>query len=237
MKVIALSGFKKSGKDVAADYLVKHFGFRREAFADILKDMVAEEYGVSREHMDDPRLKEAPIYHLPVSPKDEFALFLSKMLFKEFRTENNTQPLDYHIDASGTFLGLIGRTSMPRQLYWTPRALCILKGSTNRTVASNYWTQRTIDNINKDMTSTDVTNPDNYYVISDLRYKNEMSQLREAFGKDLITVRINRFDSVNSDDPSENDLTGEQFDVIIDNKEDMESYISKLRDFATDLRK
>lgn len=39
MKVIAISGYKPSGKDTSAEILVKDHNFMRVAFADVLKDM------------------------------------------------------------------------------------------------------------------------------------------------------------------------------------------------------
>jgi hypothetical protein len=66
------------------------------------------------------------------------------------------------------------------------------------------------------------------FVISDLRYRSEVEQLRQAFGKNLITVRINRFDSVNSTDPSERDLDNYKFDVTIDNVGTLEELYYKL---------
>jgi hypothetical protein len=209
MKVVAISGWKRSGKDTAAAYLVDN-GFSRAAFADVLKDMVASEYGIPRSDCDDPDKKEAPILTLPVIPKDAFTLSVAHLLFKEFRTAGGHPAMEPYVDPSGTFLGVMGRDVA--QLYWTPRALCILKGSINRAVDSSYWVGRTIDTIKNNTSSLP-----QLFVISDLRYRSEVEQLRQAFGKDLITVRINRFQDVNSTDPSERDLDNFKFDITIDN--------------------
>jgi len=40
MNIIGISGLKQSGKDTAAQYLVKNFGFTRVAFADPIKDQM-----------------------------------------------------------------------------------------------------------------------------------------------------------------------------------------------------
>jgi len=216
MKVVAISGWKRSGKDTAAAYLVDN-GFSRAAFADVLKDMVASEYGIPRSDCDDPDKKEAPILTLPVIPKDAFTLSVAHLLFKEFRTAGGHPAIEPYVDPSGAFLGVMGRDIA--QLYWTPRALCILKGSVNRAVDSSYWVGRTVDEIKT--TATDDFNNGNTgregFVISDLRYRSEVEQLRQAFGKNLITVRINRFQDVNSTDPSERDLDNYKFDITIEN--------------------
>lgn len=226
MKIIAISGYKRSGKDTSAEILVNDHGFMRVAFADILKDMVSKEYGIPREHCDHPEFKEAPIIHLPVTPKDEFSLMLCKYMVKEFRDINGRMPAEAYVDASGALLGIIGRHAA--QLYWTPRALCILKGSSNRAVTSQYWTEQTINKINNKIDSSNKL-PEGF-VISDLRYRSEIEQLKLAFGKDLITVRINRSTNFSSD-PSEIDLLNFKFDAIIDNYgsiEDLKNSIKQI---------
>jgi dephospho-CoA kinase len=44
MTVLLLSGWSTSGKDTVAALLQEYYGFQRYAFADILKEIVAEEY-------------------------------------------------------------------------------------------------------------------------------------------------------------------------------------------------
>jgi hypothetical protein len=241
MKVLAISGYKRSGKDTAAAYLVEN-GYLRVSFADVLKDMVASEYGIPRNHCDDPEHKEAPILTLPVIPKDDFTLKVANMLFEEFRTENGSRAIEPYIDPSGAFLGVMGRDVA--QLYWTPRALCILKGSINRAVDSGYWVNRTIDQINllnKTQFKIDDNQDTNYtissngskleeskFVISDLRYRSEVEQLKQAFGKNLVTVRINRFEHPSSNDPSERDLDNHKFDITIENTGTLDDLYYKL---------
>jgi hypothetical protein len=237
MKVVAISGWKRSGKDTVAGQLIETEGFKRVAFADPLKDSVAREYSIPREHCDDPAFKEAPILHLPLSPKDAFSLGLSKMMFKECRSEDGKTPFDFHVDPSGAFMGIVGydtaftEREAVKQLYWTPRALCILKGSVNRTVRSDFWVQAAINSIKgqaEPMHKIDFDGHKNF-VISDLRYQSEVNQLRQAFGKDLITVRVNRFETCNSQNASERDLDNGTFDVIIDNTASLEELQLKVQ--------
>lgn len=243
MKVIAISGWKRSGKDTAAEHLIKEYGFKRIAFADPLKDRVAEEFEIPRSHCDDPAFKEAPILHLPVLPKDAFSLTLSKFMAREFRSADGRTPMELVEDGSGGVLGLMSYRSVfgapdATQVYWTPRALCILKGSSNRTVRSDYWVKAAIDKAknmakpNKDLESIYGEGYGVYenFVISDLRYKSELTQMKQAFGKDLVTVRVNRFDTCESQDPSERDLDNASFDVVLDNKGTLEEFIAKVEE-------
>lgn len=225
MKVIAISGWAKSGKDTAALHLINKFGATRVAFADILKQMTADQYKIDLESLHDQNRKESPLEQYPVNPKDGFSLNLAKFLYKEFRTINGHRALDFHIDPSGAFMGVLDYFGNTEQLYWTPRALAILEGSVKRTVDSSYWVQKAIDNI------YDQSNKD-LFVIADLRYRSEVSQLRAAFGKNLITVRVNRFDSTPSNDPSENDLNDAKFDVIIENKGTLEEFLAKVEELV-----
>lgn len=202
MKVLALSGWKKSGKDTAAEYLVKEYGFVRFGFADVLKDMVAEQYDIPREHCDDPAYKEKAITTLPVNPQDEFSKMIASFMYKEFRDLEGNIP-----EGPDNLAGS----------YWTPRALCILEGSVKRSANSSYWVQRVISKIKK-LNSTEAKISG--VVISDLRYKSEVAQLKEAFKdvrEDLIPIRINRFETSPSTDPSERDLDDYEFDITIDN--------------------
>lgn len=239
MKIIAISGWKRSGKDTAAEQLIKNHGFSRIGFADPLKDMVAKEYDIPREHCDAPEFKEKPILTLPVLPKDNFTLNLAKMLYKEFRTETGHQVPEFHVDPSGAFIGLLPNKGFmvegahPVQLYWTPRALCILKGSSNRAVRSDYWVKAAIDGVNaKSAAAISGLGGTTSFVISDLRYRSELDQLRQAFGKNLVTVRVNRFDTCASDDPSERDLDSAKFDVVLDNKGTIEEFQSKVEELV-----
>ena len=213
MKVIAISGWKRSGKDTIANHLVDKHGFKRVGFADPLKDMVAEEYDIPRVHCDDPEFKESPIMKYPVTPRDSFAKDIADIMFLELRNKEGKR---------SRYDNFVSSQLHNEQLYWTPRALCILKGSTNRSVVSNYWVTCAVNKIGFDQSHKEKT-----YVISDLRYKNEVEQLRSFFGANLTTVRVNRFDSSPSVDPSERDLDNGQFDVVISNKGTLEELLAK----------
>jgi hypothetical protein len=189
--IIALSGWKRSGKDTAAEYLITTYGAKRIAFADPLKDSVAKEFNLDRASIDDPALKEAPILHLPVDPRDKFSKNITHFMRGEFRDQNGKR---------------YGEGSLESIMYWTRRALCILKGSTMRSVDADYWVKQ----------AAALATGHQLYVISDLRYTNEANSLKKS-NSEVITVRINRFDSSPSEDPSERDLDNYNFDYVISN--------------------
>jgi hypothetical protein len=117
-RVIALSGWKGSGKDTVADYLQNEYGYTKLSFAASLKDIVAQMYGIERAWLDDPTRKEAPLYQYPAVITDEFTAEMHRLLKSEL--------------VAG---------------YWTPRALCILEGSIKRSVAPNFWILKIIHQI------------------------------------------------------------------------------------------
>lgn len=51
-QIIGIVGFIGSGKDTVADYLVNFHGFRRESFANSLKDAVAQVFGWDRDMLE-----------------------------------------------------------------------------------------------------------------------------------------------------------------------------------------
>lgn len=226
--IFAISGWKGSGKDMVAQYLIEKHGFKRLAFADVLKDMVAEQYPVDRQALDDQARKERAILSMPVTPKDEFSRRTAEYLLREFRTTQGKVCTRFAYDGQ-EFYGLLNvLASKPDEfwdisnpahqgkdvheiavrLYWTPRALAILEGSTKRSVNPNYWVQRALSQ----------TVPGQNYVISDARYKNEIDQLRLNAPGEVVSIRIDRFESSPSTDSSEHDLDDYVFDYRIDNQ-------------------
>jgi len=228
MKVIAISGWVKSGKDTAANLLINEFGFTRVGFADKLKDNVAEDYDLDRASLDDQAQKELPLLHMPVKGLDGFTKNLSTFLIREFRTKDGVRPVDsvyQDVDGVNTFMGVLPDNSR-EIVYWTRRALCILEGSTKRTADPDYWVKIAV--------KTAKRTGKNLVVISDLRYRNELSTTKMALeaGDELVTVRVNRFDDTESKDPSERDLDNAEFDVVIENRSTLEEFLTSVRDLG-----
>lgn len=190
-KVIGISGWRKSGKDTTADFLVREYGYTKLSFAAKLKDMVATTYGVERSLLDSQTHKEMPLYHLPAVTTDDFTVAIHKMLASELK--------------SG---------------YWTPRALCILEGSIKRAVNANYWVKAVAAEI--------LAAPSNQkFVISDMRYTSEADTLKILLPT-VMTVRIDRFETIETLDPSERDLDNYKFDIELGNRGTVEELYTTL---------
>ncbi len=223
--LICFSGWKGAGKDECAKYLIERHNAIRVALADPLKNMVSKEYGVDRSSLDDPKRKELPILEMPVEPKDAYTKMIAEFMFKEFRNKIGLPPHDFYWSEHG-FVGVFknrdfeGRDSnmtLYDHLYWTPRALAILKGSTNRAVNPNFWTDKAFESIEDSLG----LNRKNLVVVTDVRYKSELVQFKERFGKDVVFVRVNRFKESPSQDPSERDLDDAEFDFYVDNTREL----------------
>jgi hypothetical protein len=80
--LIGLNGYKGVGKDAAADYLVREYGYRKVAFANKLKESVAALFDISLHEMD--KLKNDPECDVSLSP-------LVAMTFREFIQRYGTE--------------------------------------------------------------------------------------------------------------------------------------------------
>lgn len=212
MPVIAFSGFKQSGKDSCSNYLCEKYGFKRVSFADPLKDAVSRDFGVLRGWLDDPAKKESPLLTNPAPAADGFTKMVSGFMVREFRTKGGFIADPAYTRVNDGILQTF--TNEWENLYHTPRSLAILVGSSMRAGDSAFWVKKAILDIRS---HTEWENHGNF-VISDLRYQSEVKQLKDAFGENLVTIRINRFDTSPSTDPSELDLIDHVHDFSISNK-------------------
>ena len=203
-KIFLFSGWRQSGKDTSAAYLQKKYGIQRLAFADILKDVVAEKWRIDRTSCDDPKRKELPLLSFPVQPKDKFSQMIAVEMAGEFKNKDGESPYFYDVETEEWYYR--GGKLSQEPVYFTPRALCILEGSANRSVNPDYWINCLASKID----------PSKNYAISDWRYRSELETLSKQF--DVKTIRINRFEKSNSTDSSEVDLNHFIFDFAVDTR-------------------
>jgi hypothetical protein len=232
--IIGISGWKRSGKDTVADYLCETYGAKKLSFAKTLKDHVSVQYDRPREDLDDQNMKERPILHMPVNATDEYTKMVCRFMFREFRSQNGHVPTTCTFsEQSGAMYGAFANDLWAfkelgyvfHQLYWTNRALCILEGSMKRSVNPNYWVNATLYEMTKSASAM--------YVIADLRYKNEANALLDQFPPGKVKlIRINRFESCESTDPSERDLDDyAKFNLVIDNTKTLDDVYATIREF------
>ena len=85
--IIGLIGYKGSGKDVMADYLVSHYNFEKMAFADPLKDICRILFDLSETQLTDRKLKEQKIEFWSLSPREILQKVGTDLFRKHFDTE------------------------------------------------------------------------------------------------------------------------------------------------------
>ena len=223
--LIAISGWKRSGKDTVGSILRNKIEATRLSFADALKVMVSVKYDIPMEMLHSQDLKETPLLNMPVTPKDSFSLAIIRMMSEEFRYKDGMKcGIDLKL-VNDSFIQHF--TQYSHKLYWTPRALLILEGSIARSTNPNFWIDKAINGLSSD------TN----YVITDVRYRNEIDSLKEKC-KDhkVISIRVNRFDTCDSTDPSERDLDNYKFDYVINNKSTLDDLESQINDILEDIQ-
>lgn len=143
-KVIAICGYKRSGKDTAADYLCEKYGFVKLKIADPLKQVCKTMFNFTDAQVnDDDKDKLDPYWG--ITPRQAMQYI-------------GTELVQFNMDK---LIPGIGRT---------------------------FWIKQTIDNILKASINEDQPSR---YVISDLRFKHELDELRKQFGtSDVFVMKI-----------------------------------------------
>ena len=229
MKVIGISGYKGSGKDefakTAQEIVFSKGGEAIVAsLATPLKAACMEDYGLTIEQCYKQSEKEKPILTMPVKITDTYSAKAIKNIIDECRTADGKAPSEgYRVIGSSAL-----NQSDGMQLFWTPRALMIFKGSNQRTVSSDYWVAKLCQDLKK--------YPDvDAVFIPDVRYKNEIKVLSESFGADFSLVRITGRVGPQSNDASERDLDTYDFKNIITNDGTLESFHGLIKNFMNEV--
>lgn len=199
--IILLSGWKRSGKDTAAAYLQENYNFNKLALADALKEFVCSKYNMDMNYFSDKSKDE----WLPMKPAHLSADDFSQLVYKYVSKELAYDPSD----------------ERGKEEYFTPRTLAILEGALMRAINPHHWTDAVARKIERENYST--------VVISDWRFANECYRLRELFGSSsIITVRVNRFNDVSTDNETERQLDNFAFDHTINNTGTIENLFTEL---------
>jgi hypothetical protein len=226
--IVLVSGHKGAGKDTASKLLVNEYGFTRFAFADKLKDECSRCYNVIRDLFDDEVLKECPLTKMKVKGMDPFASTLqTNFLYCHMRTSSGVGPKKEEQNLLSRNKDNGALLYNGEVLFWTPRALAVHKGSSERTVFPHYWIDPFMEMIDKKGLRR--------LVVSDWRYTNEWKRILKIArkrGYSVMCIRIDDGLPAKSSDASETQLDDfEHFDFVFDNKEktDVEKLYDQIR--------
>jgi len=192
-RTVGLCGFKGSGKDTAADYLVSKYGYTKISLADPLKRTCQSIFSFPKEHLwGASDLREVP---------DE------RYVFSGLDPVDGTPLHRVAIDARRYWQRESDGEFFPQ--YVTPRlALQTLGTEWGRRLNQNIWVSACLNYIRE------TGNPK--HAISDVRFVNELTSIQAAGG---VVVRLLRGERT-SNHPSELELEGiplKSFDFVIDN--------------------
>lgn len=200
--IVCLSAWKRSGKDGAADILVNEFKFNKVSFANVLKDMVAEQYGIPRESLDNQDLKEQPLFQYPAVPSDDFSRKMIEFMGKELKLDGNGN------------------------LYWTPRSLAILEGSVKRSVTSKYWTGRALSLIKPG----DLAVIADLRYKSEVEQVQKYAQSIGEKSLIIRINRFDESPSTDASERDMDDFEG--FDYVVENRGSLEEFQDKIREIV-----
>jgi dephospho-CoA kinase len=174
-RIIAITGLKCSGKDAAADYLGKNFGYKNVKIAGNLKQIIKLMFNMTKEHVDG-KLKDVVDERWGISPR-------SAMQFI------GTDVMQYKI-----------QEIMPN-------------------IKRNFWLQQFLLSIEESQK----------YIISDVRFKHEVDEIRKKYGGDVYVLKIVRPSLVNEEThASETEWVDIKEDGIIMNDGSLEDLYVKI---------
>ncbi|MGH8758956.1 MAG: hypothetical protein ACREVW_05500 [Burkholderiales bacterium] len=193
--VIALTGPASCGKDTVADLLVVHCGFRKLAFADPLRNEVADAFGIEPLYLTRRETKEHPMSCLALR-KSRADGFVGRMMIAH--------------DQRGEKLDLDAPRSPRQVLQWWGTDY-------RRAQDPAYWTTQTSARIHYLLTERLTRS----IVISDCRFDNETDLVRNQHGGLIWQVKRNGVEVPEGSHQSE--TTGAEFepDAVINNNHDM----------------
>jgi hypothetical protein len=194
--IIAFSGIKFSGKDTAAEGLIRFHKFKRIGLADKLKDICSEVFNISRHDMDNPEMKES-LFETAISLGPTHIDSLLKTLLRD--------GYDFEFDDTREFLC---KNFMDKKLTSIREVLQVVGTDICRTyVKDDIWLEyikNTIINYNGNI------------VVTDARFKNERDFLRTIGAVTILVIRPGYENK--SSHVSENQLgTEDEYDVIVNN--------------------
>ena len=203
VRVIGLLGAKGSGKDTLAKLLGERLGYVRVAFADALYREVAAAYGVSVPSLQNRETKETPLPELGLANcKDENFVQVALNVLGVSEGSRETELL------------------APRSPRWTLQIWGTEYRRGSEFGHDEYWVDRVRDVLE--------TNPTTRFVVTDVRFPNEVHMVRDFEGA-LVRVRRPSLERVEEEarragdstalHPSETVLANQPVDIEVFNRE------------------
>jgi hypothetical protein len=219
--IIGVCGFAGSGKDTFADYLTTNYGFKKHGFAYPLKEMARLAFGFSSDQLyGSQEIKEKEDQRYPFSGTC-------------VQCHTPCTDLTYNVYAgtprpqTKTHKWWCSTCDVFYKKYVTPRlALQTLGTEWGRTLYSNIWVDAALRDMRRD-------NGD--WVLSDVRFRNEMEGIQDIGG---VVVRLLRGEG-RFNHPSETELSEIQldtFDHVIDNNRTLDNLYEAIDDALPTLR-
>lgn len=221
MKIVAICGNAGTGKDTAANFLVKEYGYKSMSFADPIKDMLKEVFEFSDEQLwGASEHRNKPDHRFPDFWGQAFTN-LSK-----WQTKNLQELFGEDVEEFGPAAKLLWEKFHWLQAHHpvlSPRiALQTIGTEWGRAVDKDLWTRILLRKI---------CSANSPVVISDTRFVNELNALKDA---GAFTIRIRRKESEEiaaltgiSGHVSEmeiNTIPDEDFSMVINNNKSLEKF-------------
>lgn len=182
MKIVGFVGPKGSGKDTAALILIEGKKAQGKlSFAGPLKEICGKVFGLSFNQLNDPELKEQPLY-APITLAPKHFREINRLLDVYLPPVTSDGRVLYRLGVA-SIVGLEGRVIA------TPRELLQIIGT-------NYIRDRVYKNWHLlaalGPTALKGKDQDGLYCVTDVRFVNEFEHLRDTFGNDFICYYVER---------------------------------------------
>lgn len=176
-KLVGFTGLRGSGKDTAALALVAA-GWKRTAFADPLYQETADGYRVPLEFLQNRETKETPLDRLALKNCSDEGFIKSALMTLNIRLDNGNPDESENEDLLSEWRRAMDAPRSPRQVlqWWGTeyrRATC----------GDDYWRGR--------LTKLVTENPNENFVVTDVRFPDEANLIKKLGGQVARIVRPN----------------------------------------------
>lgn len=226
--IVCMSGKAGSGKDTVADYLVEKYGFKRMAFADPLRDIVQLVFALDYNSVWDRKLRELPLKHLPNYTTNEVVKWYVDEGFKDFPNIS-----DEDLQVLKQSYGWIGKDIEELHnddRYWSVRKLLQFIGTEmfRNLINRDTWVMNFVQRLE----------PGVNYVLTDVRFPNEMDWVKTKFGGKVVFTEVVRPGCDGKGVGIENHES-ERYklpaDIVFQNDGTLEELYKKIENFMNDI--